>query len=214
MCASKGLSRHWLKLDCPLYSICVTVGVLLQFSGSQFSLYSGAQNRTYYSSCLLGWLWRWQGLIKAEGTSVPGLWYILSKFSCYVRVYIGKWTRNVIRMEEVTQVIQTGSNINLLQRLMLWWKSSDNWQIHIQNREANLVVQMVKNLPAMLDPWVRKIPWRSECLPTPAFLPGESHGQKSLVDYSAWGQKELDMTEWLTLSTLQRTSTLFFFYFF
>ena len=184
MCASKGLSRHWLKLDCPLYSICVTVGVLLQFSGSQFSLYSGAQNRTYYSSCLLGWLWRWQGLIKAEGTSVPGLWYILSKFSCYVRVYIGKWTRNVIRMEEVTQVIQTGSNINLLQRLMLWWKSSDNWQIHIQNREANLVVQMVKNLPAMLDPWVRKIPWRSECLPTPVFLPGESHGQKSLVDYS------------------------------
>ena len=30
------------------------------------------------------------------------------------------------------------------------------------------------------DPWVRKIPWRREWLPTPGFLPGESHGQRSL----------------------------------
>ena len=31
-----------------------------------------------------------------------------------------------------------------------------------------------------LDPWVRKIPWRRKWQPTPAFLPGESHGQRSL----------------------------------
>ena len=40
-----------------------------------------------------------------------------------------------------------------------------------------------KALPAMQeirDPWVRKIPWRREWLPTPVFLPGESHGQRSL----------------------------------
>ena len=35
--------------------------------------------------------------------------------------------------------------------------------------------------------------------PTPIFLPGESHGQRSLVGYSQWGRKELDMTERLTL---------------
>ena len=35
---------------------------------------------------------------------------------------------------------------------------------------------------------------------TPVFLPGESHGHRSLVDYSLWGHKELDMTEWPTLS--------------
>ena len=35
--------------------------------------------------------------------------------------------------------------------------------------------------------------------PTPVFLPGESHGQRSLVSYSLWGCKELDMTEGLTL---------------
>ena len=44
-------------------------------------------------------------------------------------------------------------------------------------------------------PWVGKIPWRREWLPTPVFLPGEFHGQRSLVGYSPWGRKQ-DMTEW------------------
>ena len=44
------------------------------------------------------------------------------------------------------------------------------------------------------DPWVEKIPWRRAWQPTPVFLPGESHGQKSLVGYGL-GHKELDMTE-------------------
>ena len=43
-------------------------------------------------------------------------------------------------------------------------------------------------------PWVAKIPWRKEWQPTPVFLPGESHGQRSLVGYSPRGHKELDMT--------------------
>ena len=34
------------------------------------------------------------------------------------------------------------------------------------------------------DPWVRKIPWRRVWEPTPVFLPGESHGQRSLVGYT------------------------------
>ena len=67
----------------------------------------------------------------------------------------------------------------------------------------NSLVQMVKNLPAMwetgFNPWVGKIPWRREWLPLPAFLPGESHEQKSLAGYSPWGHKESDMTEQLTL---------------
>ena len=46
-----------------------------------------------------------------------------------------------------------------------------------------------------LDLWVRKIPWRRKWQPTPVFLPGESHGQRSLVGYSPWGHKELYTTE-------------------
>ena len=38
-----------------------------------------------------------------------------------------------------------------------------------------------------------------EWLPTPVFLPGEFHGQRSLVGYSPWGCKESDTTEQLTL---------------
>ena len=47
---------------------------------------------------------------------------------------------------------------------------------------------------------------RRKWQPTPVFLLGEFHGQKSLVGYSPWGHKESDMTEWLTLSTLVRTA--------
>ena len=43
--------------------------------------------------------------------------------------------------------------------------------------------------------WVWKIPWRREWLPTPVFLPGEFHGQRSLAACSPWGHKELDTTE-------------------
>ena len=48
------------------------------------------------------------------------------------------------------------------------------------------------------DPWVRKIPWRREWQPTPVFLPGEFHEQRSLAGYSPWGHKELDTSELLT----------------
>ena len=46
------------------------------------------------------------------------------------------------------------------------------------------VAQTVKNF----DPWVGKIPWRREWLPTPE-NPGESHGQRNLVGYSPWGHR-------------------------
>ena len=38
-------------------------------------------------------------------------------------------------------------------------------------------------------PWVRKIPWRRTWQPTPVFLPGESHGQRSLAGCSPWGHR-------------------------
>ena len=50
------------------------------------------------------------------------------------------------------------------------------------------------------DPWVGKIPWRRKWQPTPVFLPGESHGQRSLEGYSPWGHQESDTTEQRTLS--------------
>ena len=64
---------------------------------------------------------------------------------------------------------------------LLWWL---RWQrICLQCRKLGF------------NSWVRKIPWRREKHPPPVLLPGEFHGQRSLVGYSPWGRKELDTTE-------------------
>ena len=51
------------------------------------------------------------------------------------------------------------------------------------------------------DPRVGKIPWRRTWEPTLVFLPGKSHGQRSLVGYSPQGCKESDTTECLSTHT-------------
>ena len=65
---------------------------------------------------------------------------------------------------------------------------------------------MVKRLPVIQETWVRslgqKIPWRRKWQPTPAFLPGKSRGQSSLIGYSKWGRKELDATRRLHFFTI------------
>jgi len=45
------------------------------------------------------------------------------------------------------------------------------------------------------NPWIGKIPRRRAWQPTPVFLPGEFHGQRSLTGYNPWGRKESDTTE-------------------
>ena len=54
-------------------------------------------------------------------------------------------------------------------------------------------------------PSLVKIPWRTKQQPTPAFLPGESPGQRSLVGYSSWGHKESDISDWAHTCTHTHT---------
>ena len=49
-------------------------------------------------------------------------------------------------------------------------------------------------------------PWRRKWPPTPVFLPGKSHGQRSWMGYSPWGCKESDMTEHIHTHTCLHTS--------
>ena len=77
--------------------------------------------------------------------------------------------------------------------------------------EAPLVAWVV-NSPLQcrrpgFDPWVGKITWRREWLPTPVFLPGEFQGQRSLVSYSPWGFNSKILT-WLSNHLL--LSTIFY----
>ena len=76
---------------------------------------------------------------------------------------------------------------------LLWWL-----------RWLNICLQCGR---PRFNPWVGKISWRRKWKSTPVFLPGKSHGQKSLVAYSQWGCKELDTTERLHL--LKETKELY-----
>ena len=68
---------------------------------------------------------------------------------------------------------------------------------------ASLVAQTVKNPPAMRQTWDRSLGWEDPLgrgmATTPVTLPGEFHGQRSLVGYSPSGHKESDTTKRLTL---------------
>ena len=61
------------------------------------------------------------------------------------------------------------------------------------------VHRVAKNLPAMQEMQVRFLGWKDppkrECQTIQVFLPGEFHGQSSLVGHSIWGCKESDTTE-------------------
>ena len=74
------------------------------------------------------------------------------------------------------------------------------------HREASLVAQMVKNLPALQGNWVWSLGWEDS--------PGEGNGyplqysclensmdRGAWADYSPWGHKELDTAEWLSTTT-------------
>ena len=64
--------------------------------------------------------------------------------------------------------------------------------IHVS---ASSAAQVVKKATSVQEMWVhslvRKISWRRKWQPTPAFLPGESHRQRSLAGYSQWGLKRV-----------------------
>ena len=61
-----------------------------------------------------------------------------------------------------------------------------------------LTLQSACNAGDEFHPWVGKIPWRRKQQPTPVFLPGKSHGQRSLVCYSPPSGRESAMTGQLT----------------
>ena len=61
----------------------------------------------------------------------------------------------------------------------------------LQYSWTSLVAQTVKNLPAMKETWFQSLdwenPWWRAWQPTPVFLPGKFHWQRSLASYSPWG---------------------------
>ena len=88
------------------------------------------------------------------------------------------------------------SSSTLVNLRLPWWLSEKEFSCQCRRR--------------WFDPWVRNIPWRRKWLPTQVFLPGKSHGQKSLVGYSPWGCKKVRY-DWTTLVNLSFSCFFFFF---
>ena len=65
--------------------------------------------------------------------------------------------------------------------------------IHASSKESTCQCRRCKR--CRFNPWVRKIPWRRKWQPTPVFLPGKFHRQRSLAGYCPWGLKESDTAE-------------------
>ena len=78
---------------------------------------------------------------------------------------------------------------------------------HRWNSGKESACQCKRHRKCRFYPWMGKIPWSRKWQPTPVFLPGTSHGQRSLTGYRPWGRKELDTTEHTHMSlVLQKSS--------
>ena len=92
----------------------------------------------------------------------------------------------------------------LHQNCVFWTGALQYLRILVYSSGLSQVLWEVKNLPAnagdirqWLQPLGREDPLEGTWQPTPVFLPGKAHGQRSLVGCSPWGRKEWDVTEWL-----------------
>ena len=118
-------------------------------------------------------------------TQVLGMDSIYSKLMLYIYIYIYiynfEFTCQCRRHKRHGLQLWVRKILYLVKAGLPWWLS---WlRIRLQCRRPGF------------DPWVGKIPWRRERLPTPVFWPREFHGL-----YSPWACKELVMTGRLSLS--------------
>ena len=106
------------------------------------------------------------------------------------------WTEEPGGLQSIGSVTQLQTQTltsSLPDSLMSFWAPWLNYKgkvIWAQWQRIHLPMQ-----ETLFYSWVRKIPWRRKWHPTPVFLPGESHGWRSLAGHSPWGCKESNMTE-------------------
>ena len=70
-----------------------------------------------------------------------------------------------------------------------------SWGIPAGASSKEPACQCRRHKRCTFNPWVGMIPWRRAWQPTPGFLPGRSHEQRSLVSYGPQDLKELNTTE-------------------
>ena len=111
-------------------------------------------------------------------------------------VFPKKWT-GLKFIEEITEIVTAGRQVSMSRERGAGARWQENK--HLVNNRIPL------GFPWWLsgsesasqcrkpgfDSWVGKMPWRRKQQPTPVFLPGKSHGQRSLVGYSSWSTQRV-----------------------
>ena len=122
----------------------------------------------------------------------PKLWVAITSIS-YLEY---RWWATSYSLSVAT-VVKSLSAMGPLSRSIC--SNVQSLQLNGKYLKSQRVAQIVKNLPAVQETMVQSLcqgdSLEKKWLPTPVFLPGEFHGQRSLVGYSLWGRKELDKTE-------------------
>ena len=134
----------------------------------------------------------WPNILEFIGLRASERWWVYS-LQCVHRRVTGSSGCNV-HVDGFTFISSLGSGINLPNKRCLIAKYElGSFPAGTSGKEPACQCRRCKRRG--FDLWVGKIPLRRSWQPTPVFLPGKPHGQRSLVGYRPWGWKELDKTE-------------------
>ena len=135
---------------------------------------------TYLGHFQIKCLWTWILRCSLFGSSIKQFCTLMEAFSSVHR-------------------LRSDTNDKCVHGFLMWMPDRQFSQHHCFPGDASgkePACQFRRREGHRFDPFpVRKLPWRRAWQPTPVFLPGESHEQKSLVSYSPQGRKESDKTE-------------------
>ena len=134
--------------------------------------------------------------------------YHLPALDVSTTVWSTDWQHQLIRLWEmqapgpcprlpelncILRSLGTYSHSSLLSSALVFLFLFINGRVGLPRDSAeNNLLQCRSHRRHRFDPWVGKIPWRRAWQPTPVSLPGEIHGQRSLVGYRLWCWKESD----------------------
>ena len=126
------------------------------------------------------------------------LWsaYLCNFITHFLSLHLGKHPQSIVSYSKTCKKTTKHIEISPLKKKILF-----DWSIAGLGFPGGSVV---KNLPAKQEmrvpPLGQEAPWRRKWPPTPVFLPGESHGQRSLQGYSPWGHRRV----WYDSATKQQ----------
>ena len=154
----------------------------------------GAWNKI---TCMKPLAYKWNAQHSLNMISLYSYYFTLlhnrGKWGSYPRLGMKTWADGTLRRQWAPWKWRPCQPRSLLHQAhgQLWsWKASLGFPGGLVSKESPAMQETASNTVGPgFSPCVGKIPWRRKRQPIPVLLPGKSHGQRSLADYSPWGHK-------------------------